>query len=124
MDKLQEIREALVRKEALIKVLQVDNEMLEVTVEQLQKQTTCQNCGGTGIVEMSFDPYYSEPCECTIDWMSEAFKQAEKNRSLTAQNTAMKEALEKAQYHLAREQYMSAEDVVDSTLSTIEGGKA
>jgi len=46
------------------------------------------------------------------------------NERLKVENTTMKEALEKAQHHLAREQYMSAEDVVDSILSTIEGGKA
>ena len=32
----------------------------------------CPECGGSEINVMCDDPYYAEPCACTVDWQKEA----------------------------------------------------
>lgn len=56
-------------------------------LDELEKATKCPDCGGSGVVEMSFDPYYAEPCVCTVDWMQETFKNAKELHNLKLQHS-------------------------------------
>lgn len=53
--------------------------------EDLKRATTCSDCGGTGVVELSHDPHYSVPCVCTVDWMQEAIDRSKANDNLREQ---------------------------------------
>lgn len=53
----------------------------------------CPECDGSEINEMCDDPYYSEPCACTVDWRGEALKNALEVRQLRDGNKLFAETL-------------------------------
>jgi len=51
----------------------------------------CPECNGSEINEMCDDPYYAEPCACTVDWRGEVLKNALEVRQLREENERLKE---------------------------------